>query len=63
MDLRNFDPAWDLRTEVVAHLIPKGSRISDSGREHNAWHLAWTLRAHIFRLICFRAVPIPSFLI
>jgi len=30
-DLRNFDPSWDLRTQAVAHLIPKGSRIIEFG--------------------------------
>src|ERR1700688_4060970 len=31
MDLRNCDPAWDLRTQVIASLIPKGSREIEFG--------------------------------
>jgi hypothetical protein len=30
-DPRNIDPAWDARTQTIAHLIPQGSRVIEFG--------------------------------
>ena len=43
-DLRNFDPAWDQRTQVIASLIPQCSRIIEfgAGRERLRTYLDGT---------------------